>query len=94
MLIPEERTCHRLQLQSPTLTTDEFLSIASLPQSNKSAQWSSFVIDITYTLEEHLEGGLRSLCDNAEKAVRQGYNFLILSDASADANKLAIPALM
>lgn len=91
VLMPEESDCHRLQLQSPVLTTAEFIAIAAAPQSRN---WRSTVIDITYRLDSNLEQAVSALCSKAEYAVRQGAHFLILSDMSADSNSLAIPALM
>ncbi len=43
MLVPEEGHCHRLQIQSPTLTTPEFLAIAALPQTNPGLGWTTSV---------------------------------------------------
>lgn len=94
VLVPEEGHCHRLQIQSPTLTTPEFLAIAALPQTNPGLGWTTSVVDITYPLDQRLDEAIEALCEKAEEAVAQGAHFLILSDVSAGANALAVPALM
>jgi hypothetical protein len=52
------------------------------------------VVDITYPLDQCLDEAIEAICEKAEEAVSQGAHFLVLSDVSAGANTLAVPALM
>jgi glutamate synthase (NADPH/NADH) large chain len=72
---------------------EQLKSIATLTNN----QYKSLVLDITYPVQEAKAGmaaALQSLTKAAEKAVQDGFNILILSDRSMNAERIAIPALL
>ena len=46
------------------------------------------------TTTRMVAAALETLCGDAEKAVQEGYNILILSDRSVSAERIPIPALL
>jgi len=86
----------RLECRQPVLTNVDLERIRSLEDTTKGA-FRTFTLDITYPAElgeQGMEKALTALCRAAEKAVRGGYNILILSDRAVDADHIAIPALL
>ncbi|MBX3687175.1 MAG: glutamate synthase subunit alpha, partial [Rhodocyclaceae bacterium] len=60
-------------------------------------KFRSAELDVCYPVawgKEGVEARLASLCAEAEDAVLQGYNILIVSDRKVDAEHVAIPALL
>ena len=54
-------------------------------------------IDITYDVAngpEYMEAALDAICAGAERAVRDGYNIIILSDRAVSAERVPIPSLL
>ena len=57
----------------------------------------TITLDITYATQtgaEGMEPALRKLCKNAEQAVSEGYNIIILSDRAVSADAIPIPSLL
>lgn len=94
--IDETKPPIRLEAAQPVLTLDELEQlkvIATLTQN----QYKSLVLDITYSATQGKEGmaaAVANIASAAEKAVRDGFNILILSDRSISDARLAIPALL
>ncbi len=60
-------------------------------------QFQTVTLDITYNAEkgaDGLEGALDYLCERAEKAVKDGFNIIILSDRLTGPNRIPLPALL
>lgn len=82
--------------------TQPVLSLAGLEKlkqidSLTQGQFKSLVLDITYDVALGTDGmkqTLDALHDQAEHAVRNGFNVLILSDRAVSASRVAIPALL
>ena len=93
LLQPTEEHCHRLYIEHPILTNEEFARIKSI----NTRGWKSKVIDITYVAAEDGKGLIAAL-DRLEKetdqALADGYQLVILSDRAADAKRAPIPALL
>jgi glutamate synthase (NADPH/NADH) large chain len=86
----------RLEVSQPVLRFDEMAKIRSIDHFS-SNKFRSFELDICYPLEwgkEGVEARLASLAAQAVDAVRAGYNILIVTDRSLDADRVAIPALL
>ncbi len=86
----------RLECKQPVLTNVDLERIRNLEDTTKGA-FRTCTLDITYLAEQGergMERALVALCRAAEKAVRSGYNILILSDRAVDADHIAIPALL
>ena len=86
----------RLEVSQPVLDFDEMAKIRDIARYTKN-KFRSAVLDICYPVDwgnEGVEARLASLCAEAEDAVEQGYNILIVSDRKTDLNHVAIPALL
>ena len=86
----------RLEAHQPILTNDDLEKIREINESVDS-HFNSRTLDVTYPAEEG-EGGLESaldvLCGQAEKAVNDGVNIIILSDRSVSAQRIPLPMLL
>ncbi len=86
----------RLESSQPVLTLDELAQLKNIDSLTKG-QYKALVLDITYDATQGQAGmkpALDKLHDDAEKAVKNGYNVLILSDRAVSATRIAIPALL
>ena len=86
----------RLEVTSPLITNTSLARVRCIDALTKGA-FRTFTADICYPADQGangLEPALNALCDTAEKAVREGYNILILSDRCMDADHIAIPVLL
>ena len=83
---------HKLMLKTPLLSDDDILRIKKI---NKGG-FKSKVISILFDADE--KGSLRSnvdrICNEAVKAVNEGYSIVVLSDRGVNGEKAAIPSLM
>lgn len=86
----------RLGVHQPVLTNTDLERIRNIEDTSGGA-FRTRTLDICYPAERAVEGmrpALDALCQQAEKAVSEGYNILILSDRTMDADFIAIPALL
>jgi glutamate synthase (NADPH/NADH) large chain len=86
----------RLEVSQPVL---DFADIAKLRNigAHTSGKFKSHELNICYPVawgKEGIEARLASLCAKAVDAVKSGHNILIISDRKADADQVAIPALL
>ncbi len=85
----------RLEVRQPILTNTDLEKIRAI--SEMGDHFKSLTLDATWpaaagaTGLEHAVGGL---CRQAEGAVRDGINIVILSDRRAGADRIAIPSLL
>ncbi|MBX3680319.1 MAG: glutamate synthase subunit alpha [Rhodocyclaceae bacterium] len=87
---------YRLEVSQPVL---DFAGMAKIRQIARytNNKFRSAELDVCYPVawgKEGVEARLASLCAEAEDAVLQGYNILIVSDRKVDAESVAIPALL
>jgi len=88
LLHPDETNCQRIQLQSPVLSNHQLDQL-------KTNQYESFICKTIDTLfSGDLETSLQSVFQQADEAIDDGYNLLILSDRNMDAHHKAIPTLL
>ncbi len=86
----------RLEVCQPVLTNEDLERIRDIEDSTAGA-FRTKTLSITYPAgeaESGMKDALDALCSKAEQAVRDGFNILILSDRSVDADHIAIPALL
>ena len=86
----------RLEVSQPILTNTDIERIRHIEDHTDGA-FRTRTIDICYDAAEGadgMQGALTSVCQQAIKAVEEGFNILILSDRSANIDRLAIPALL
>ncbi|OGT89342.1 MAG: glutamate synthase subunit alpha [Gammaproteobacteria bacterium RIFOXYA12_FULL_61_12] len=86
----------RLEVSQPVITNTSLARVRCIGSLTNGA-FSTYTANICYPARDGAEGmeaALEKLCQEAEKAVRDGHNILILSDRNVDADNIAIPALL
>ncbi|MDR3158758.1 MAG: glutamate synthase subunit alpha [Zoogloeaceae bacterium] len=86
----------RLEVAQPVLLEGDMEKIRHIGKYT-GGKFKSYELDICYPVawgKEGIEARLASLAAEAEDAVRQGANILIVSDRRMDKGHLAIPALL
>lgn len=85
--------CRQLRLDHPVLTNAEVEKIRHI-QSDGFRVHEIECLFYVDNPETGLENAIKSICKEADFAVKSGANLLILSDRDADAAKAAIPSLL
>jgi glutamate synthase (NADPH/NADH) large chain len=86
----------RLEVCQPILTNTDIERIRHI-EDHTGGAFRTKTIDICYPASQGADGmeaALDAICQQAEQAVGQGYNILILSDRNLDIDNIAIPALL
>ena len=88
-----EHHCHRLLIEHPILSNEQLAAIKHMDHRD----WKTKTIDITWPKTEG-KGGLVStldrICDEAEQAIEDGYQLVILSDRGIRAERISLPTLL
>jgi glutamate synthase (NADPH) large chain len=85
----------RLEVRQPILTNGDLEKIRNIGSIEDS--FDTKTLDMTYEVDKGVEGMaemVERLCERAEKAVRSGYNIIILSDRMVGPDRIPIPALL
>jgi glutamate synthase (NADPH) large chain len=86
----------RLEVSQPILTNEELERIRNIGEVRENP-FRTVTIDVTYDVAngaDYMEAALDAMCAQAERAVRDGYNIIILSDRAVSAERVAIPSLL
>ncbi len=86
----------RLEVSQPILTNEELERIRTIG-TVRDNPFRTATIDITYDVAngpEYMAAALDSVCNLAERAVRDGYNIIILSDRAVSGERAPIPSLL
>jgi glutamate synthase (NADPH/NADH) large chain len=86
----------RLEVRQPILTDGDLEKIRSI-SNHGGGQFKSITLDATFPADKGaagLEPTLKQLKADAEKAVRDGFNIIILSDRMTSAERIPIPSLL
>ena len=86
----------RLEVRQPILTNGDLEKIRSISEVAES-HFKSLTLDTTWPAEAGAAGmevAIETLCGQADAAVRDGINIIILSDRRAGADRIAIPSLL
>lgn len=86
--LPEN--CRMLRVNNPILTSVDMLKIKGI----KGEGFKSAVIPIVYYKTTTLEEAIKQMFRDADKAVSEGANILILSDRDIDELRMPIPSLL
>ena len=85
----------RLEVRQPILTNEDLEKIRHIDSRGKT--FKSITLDMCYPVAEGATGmkpAVEQLCLDAQQAVLDGHNILIISDRAIDDGKVAIPALL
>ena len=86
----------RLEVRQPILTNADLEKIRSITDVSDS-HFKSITLDMTWEADRgasQMDAALAKLCEQAEQAVRDGINIIILSDRAAGVDRIAIPSLL
>jgi len=86
----------RLEVHQPVLTNADLERIRHI-EDHTGGAFRTRTLDICYAADlgaSGMDNALEALCTQAEHAVNEGHNILILSDRSVSAGRLPIPALL
>jgi len=86
----------RLEVHQPILTNANLEKIRSISEVVES-HFKSLTLDATWPAEAGaagMENAIETLCGQADAAVRDGINIIILSDRRAGADRIHIPSLL
>jgi glutamate synthase (NADPH/NADH) large chain len=89
-------TTKRLEVRQPILTNEDLEKIRSISQVSDS-HFRSLTLDAVWLADHGAAGlapALSDLCRQAETAVRDGINIIILSDRNAGSDRIPIPSLL
>ncbi|MFV2068083.1 MAG: glutamate synthase central domain-containing protein, partial [Pirellulales bacterium] len=93
LLEATEQQCHRLLIPHPILSNEELTAVKHLDHRG----WKTRTIDITWPRGEGQSGltaALDRCCREAERAIDEGFQLILLSDRKANAQQVAISALL
>ncbi|MDR1898057.1 MAG: glutamate synthase large subunit [Prevotellaceae bacterium] len=93
LLEPSPDLCKMVKLSPPVINNTDLDILANLGYKGFRALSLPTVFEARKGAEG-MKSAIEDLCSNAEKAVIDGYNYIILSDKSVDADKVAIPSLL
>lgn len=97
--IEETNPPWRLESSQPVLNLEELEQLKSI-ESLTNGHFKSKVIDITYektsgsNAKDRMSVALNNICNQANQAIKDGFNILILSDRNISSNRIAVPALL
>ncbi|MGN1245690.1 MAG: glutamate synthase large subunit [Muribaculaceae bacterium] len=93
LLEPTPDLCKMVELNRPILTNAELDILCNLRYKG----FNTRKVKMTFAVADGAEGlrkGIENLCLEAEKAVDEGCNYIVLSDREIDANHAPIPSLL
>ena len=88
-----ETDCHRLLIPHPILTNEELAALKHLDHRG----WTTKTIDITFPRSAGADGMLQAIdriCQQAEQAIDDGYNLIVLSDREIAAERVPLSSLI
>lgn len=93
LIKPEPDGCQRIRLKTPILSNEELAKIRHIKQDG----YQTVTLPILFKVNEGsqgLERAMDNLFRQADRAIEEGHNLLILSDRGVDRENAAIPALL
>jgi glutamate synthase (ferredoxin) len=97
LLKPEPASCRQIGLPTPVLRNEELERLRGLTGKNGSHGFKSITLPILFKVADGgagLERAMEELFLKVTKAIKDGYDIVILSDRGIDAENAAIPALL
>lgn len=93
LLDPSPELCKMVKIKSPVLSNTEMDILRNLSYKGFRTETLPMLFDVGAG-PAGIEKALTGLCHNAEKAVDEDYNYIILSDRGVDARHAPIPSLL
>ncbi|WP_421726698.1 glutamate synthase large subunit [Bauldia sp.] len=86
----------RLEVRQPILSNEDLEKIRAIGELDDNP-FQSKTLDVTFPVDQGAGGmgaAIEQLCRDAEQAVHDGYNIIILSDRTLGPDRVPIPALL
>jgi len=86
----------RLEVEQPVLSFEDMARLRDIAR-HTHGKFKSYELDITYPVEwgkEGVEAKIASLCAEVVDAQKSGHNIILITDRKANAQQVAIPALL
>ncbi|MDH4200897.1 MAG: glutamate synthase large subunit, partial [Spirochaetia bacterium] len=86
----------RLEVHQPVLSNEDLAKLHNIDKLTQG-RYKSIVLDMTYPVTQGAKGceaAIKSMCEETDKAVANGFNVIILSDRAVSKDRVAIPALL
>ncbi len=93
ILTPDESNCHMVRLPQPILTNAQLDILCNIRYKGFNTKKLPILFEVSGGASA-LRQAIDNLCHEAEKAVDDGVNYIILSDRDIDATHAAIPSLL
>ena len=93
ILTPDESNCHMVRLPQPILTNAQLDILCNIRYKGFNTKKLPILFEVSGGASA-LRQAIEDLCHEAEKAVDDGVNYIILSDRDIDATHAAIPSLL
>ncbi len=93
LLKPEPESCHLIELKTPILSDAELAKLKHINEGGFKSVTLSTLFDPKDGVNG-LESVIANICDQADQAIADGVNILILSDRGVDPTNAPIPALL
>lgn len=93
LMEPSPDLCKMVELNRPILTNRELDILCNLRYKGFNTRKLSMTFPVDEG-EDAMKKALKRLCEEAEKAVDEGCNYIILSDKGVDAKNAPIPSLL
>ncbi|MEB3177897.1 MAG: glutamate synthase large subunit [Nostocaceae cyanobacterium] len=93
LLLPVPESCHLIELKTPILSNEELAKLKYVNQGN----FKSVTVPILFSPDkgvQGLEAAIAEICTQADSAIANGANIIILSDRGIDKDNAPIPALL
>lgn len=91
ILHPSSDLCKMVKLQSPIIDDTQLDILKNIRYKG----FKSLTLDMTFDAKAgSLDGEVQRLCHEAEKAVDEGYNYIIISDRGVSEQRAPIPSLL
>ena len=95
LMIPSPDHCKMVKLESPVINNSDLDILTHLGYKNFRTKVIPMLFDVTKGSPVNtMAKALNSLCRQAEEAVEEGYNYIILSDRGVSREMAAIPSLL
>ena len=97
LLEPSPELCKMVKLQSPVINNADLDILRHLDYKGFRTLTLPILFDAKPTIKENvtsIEKAITRLCQEAENAVNEGYNYIILSDKGVNEKQAAIPSLL
>jgi glutamate synthase (ferredoxin) len=93
LLKPEPESCHLIELKTPLLSNEDLAKLKHINEGN----FKSVTIPILFNPKEGMKGletVMDEICAQANSAIAEGANIIILSDRGVNPDSAPIPALL